>query len=157
MAREQLGYKGDRFYPEIYKYNYVEDKSEQIFPTTGNPAVSSAAFLNLTGDGSVYIECSTPVLTYSSDNEQFNIGFILKDQNKGPVLMNYLFEYIDEVNFLNTEAYVCNNSRFTFNFTQSGKNVRNLNNINMVLSSTIPSLTTTNISPSPLSAAALIL
>ena len=157
MAREQLGYKGDRFYPEIYKYNYVEDKSEQIFPTTGNPAVSSAAFLNLTGDGSVYIECSNPVLTYSSDNEQFNIGFILKDQNKGPVLMNYLFEYIDEVNFLNTEAYVCNNSRFTFNFTQSGKNVRNLNNINMVLSSTIPSLTTTNISPSPLSAAALIL
>ena len=157
MARDQLGYKGDRFYPRIYKYSYGKDKSEQIFPTTANPAVSSAAFLNLTGDGSVYIECSKPLLTYSSDNEQFNIGFILKDQNKGPVLMNYLFEYTDDIKFLNTEAYLCNNSRFTFNFTESASNTRNLNSLNFVLSSSLPSLTATNISPSPLSAAALIL
>jgi hypothetical protein len=157
MVRDQLGYKGDRLYPEIYKYNYIADKSEQIFPTTGNPAVSSATFFNLTGDGSVYIELSKPLLTYSSDNEQFNLGVILKDQNKGPVLLNYLFEYTDSIKFLNSEAYVCNNSRFTFNFTQSASNTRDLRNLNFMLSSTIPALTTTNVSPSPLSASALIL
>ena len=157
MTRDQLGYKGDRFYPEIYKYNYIDDKSEQLFPTTGNPAVSSATFFNLTGDGSVYIECSKPQLTYSSDNEQFNLGVILKDQNKGPVLLNYLFEYVNDIKFLNSEAYVCNNSRFTFNFTQSASNTRDLRNLNFVLSSTVPSLTSTYVSPTPLSGAALIL
>jgi len=157
MAREQIGYKGDRFFPQIYKYNYINDKTEQIYPTTGNPTISSAAFFSLTADPSVYIECSKPILTYSSDNEQFNLGVILKDQNKGPVLLNYLFQYMDNIEFLNTEAYVCNNSRFTFNFTQSAKNIRDLDNINFVLSSIIPALTTTNVSPSPLSGAALIL
>tara|TARA_R110000824_G_scaffold356721_2_gene543975 strand:- start:19437 stop:22436 length:3000 start_codon:yes stop_codon:yes gene_type:complete len=157
MARDQLGYKGDRFYPEIYKYSYIDDKSVQIFPTTGNPAVSSAAFLNLTGGDAAYIECSKPLLTYSSDNEQFNLGVILKDQNKGPVLFNYLFEYVDDIKFLNSEVYVCNNSRFTFTFAESASNTRNLNNLNFVLSSAIPSLTATYVSPSPLSAAALIL
>ena len=157
MARQQVGYKGDNFYPEIYKYNYSNDKSEQIYPTTGNSVLSSAAYFALTADDSVYIECSRPLLTYSSDNNQFNLAVILKDQNKGPVLLNYLFEYVDDVKFLNTEAYVCNNSRFTFNFTQSAKNIRNLNNINFVLSSIVPTLTTTNVTPSPLSGAALIL
>ena len=168
MARDQLGpidsdlsHKGNRFYPKIYKYNYIKDKSEQIFPTTGNPAVSSATFFNLTGDGSVYIECSTPLLTYSSDNEQFNLGVILKDQNKGPVLLNYLFEYVDEIRFLNSEAYACNNSRFTYNFVQSASSggwaTIDLDNLNFVLSSAIPALTSTYVSPSPLSASALIL
>ena len=157
MARTQLGFKGDRFYPEIYRYNYQADKTEQIFPTTGNPVLSSALYFNLTGDDSVYIECSKPILTYSSENEQFNLAVIIKDQNKGPVLLNYLFEYVDEIKFLNSEAYVCNNSRFTFNFTQSARNIVNFKNLNFVLSSTVPSLTTTDVSPKPLSAAALIL
>jgi len=157
MARQQVNYKGDNFYPEIYRYNYTKDSSEQIYPTAGNSVLSSAAYFALTADDSVYIECSRPQLTYSSDNNQFNLAVILKDQNKGPVLLNYLFEYVDDIKFLNTEAYVCNNSRFTFNFTQSAKNIRNLNNINFVLSSIVPTLTTTYVTPSPLSGAALIL
>ena len=157
MKREQVGYKGDRFYPEIYRYSYTKDESEQIYPTTGNPAISSAAYFALTAEDSVYIECSKPILTYSSDNEQFNLAVILKDQNKGPVLFNYLFQYKNDIEICNTEAYICNNSRFTFNFTQSAKNIRNLDNINFVLSSTVPALTTTFVEPSPLSAAALIL
>ena len=157
MARDQVGYKGDQFYPEIYKYNYLTDKSIQLYPTTGNPVISSASFFALTADSSVYIECGRPQLTYSSDNEQFNLGVIIKDQNKGPVLLNYIFEYADDIKFLNTEAYACNNSRFTFNFTQSAKNIRDLDNINFVLSSTVPALTTRPVPPEPLSAAALIL
>tara|TARA_R100001163_G_scaffold1159_1_gene1702 strand:- start:572 stop:3565 length:2994 start_codon:yes stop_codon:yes gene_type:complete len=166
MARSQLGYKGDRFYPELYRYNYIEDETTQIFPTAGNTVLSSSYYFNLTGDNSVYIECSKPLLTYSSDNQQFNLGVILKDQNKGPVLLNYLFEYTDSIKFLNSEAYVCNNSRFTYTFTQTGKNILDLDNINFALSSIargpgrgtgVPTLTTTNVTPSPLSAAALIL
>ena len=166
MARTQLGYKGDRFYPELYKYNYNDDKTEKLFPTTGNTVLSSSYYFNLTGDNSVYIECGKPLLTYSSDNQQFNLGVILKDQNKGPVLLNYLFEYVDDIKFLNSEAYACNNSRFTYTFSQTGKNIIDLNNLNFVLSSTargpgrgtgVPTLTTTYVSPNPLSGAALIL
>ena len=72
------------------------------------------------------------------------------------MLLNYIFEYADDIKFLNTEAYECNNSRFTFNFTQSAKNIRDLDNINFVLSSTVPALTTRPVPPEPLSAAALI-
>ena len=35
----------------------------------------------------------------------------------------------DEIKFLNSEAYVCNNSRFTFNFTQSARNIVNFENL----------------------------
>ena len=165
MARTQLGpvdgdltHKGDRFYPEIYKYNYLNDKTEQLFPTTGTPVLSSALYFNLTGDDSVYIECGKPLLTYSADNQQFNLAVIIKDQNKGPVLLNYLFEYVDDIKFLNSEAYVCNNSRFTFNFVQSSAEAwseADFTNINLVLSSAIPTLCATYVSPTPLSAFAL--
>ena len=157
MARNQLDYKDVRLYPEIFRYVYVDEEVTQIFPTTTNSVISGATcYFNLSTDNIVYLECSKPILTYSSDNEQFNLAVILKDQNKGPLLVNYRFEFTNDINFLGVESYTSNNSRFTYNFIDTDGAI-DLSSLSFVLSSTLPSLTATNISPSPLSAAALIL
>tara|TARA_R110002051_G_scaffold59766_2_gene109624 strand:+ start:2139 stop:5006 length:2868 start_codon:yes stop_codon:yes gene_type:complete len=157
MARDQLDYKDTRLYPEIFEYNYVNEETIQIFPTTTNTVISGATcYFNLSTDNIVYLECSKPILTYSSDNEQFNLAVILKDQNKGPLLINYRFEYTDDINFLGVESYTSNNSRFTYNFIDTD-GARDLSSLRFVLSSALPSLTATYVSPIPLSAAALIL
>jgi len=152
MVRDQLTFKDNRLYPQLYKYTFETDKTEQIFPTTGNPAISSSCYFDLSTYDSVYIECSKPYLTYSSDNEQFNLGVLLKDLNKGPLLVNYLFEYRDSVKFLDTTSFASNNSRYTYDFTNNG-NI-DLGNLSFPLSSQIPTISAV---ASPLSATSLIL
>ena len=157
MARTQLDYKDTRLYPEIFEYNYVNEETIQIFPTTTNTVISgSTCFFNLSTDNNVYLECSKPVLTYSSDNEQFSLAVILKDQNKRPLLINYQFEYTNDINFLNVDSYDSNNSGFTYNFIDADGAI-DLNSLAFVLSSQVPTLCATYVSPTPLSAAALVL
>tara|TARA_R100001244_G_scaffold31520_1_gene30190 strand:- start:160 stop:630 length:471 start_codon:yes stop_codon:yes gene_type:complete len=156
MGRNQLNFKDTRVYPEIYKYNYNLEKSEQIYPTTSNPVISSACFFNLSTNSTVYLECSKPVLTYSSVNEQFNIAVLLKDQNKGPLLVNYLFEYTNKITFLDVDSYNSTDSKFTFNFIDNDAAI-DLGSLSFLLCSHQTSITATNVSPIPLSAAALIL
>ena len=147
LVREQLSLKDSRIYPKIYKYDYIKDKTKVIFPTTGNPAVSSSCYFDLEDPSplSVYIESGKPFLTYSSDNEQFNLGILLKDLNKGPLLLNYLFEYTDSIKFLDTTAFTSNNSRFTYTFANNKltTSAADLTNLNFMLSSQVPSMTAT--------------
>ena len=138
MERDQLSYKNNRLYPRIYKYSYADDKTEQIFPTTGNSAASSSCFFDLSTFDSVYIECGKPNLTYSSDNEQFNLAVLVKDQNKAPLLVNYLFEYKDDINFLDSTSFDSNNSRFTDIFYNSTTGLLDTSNSNFVLQSQTP-------------------
>ena len=145
------------FYPEIYKYSYINEKVTQVFPTTVNPVVSSSLYLNLSTVDNVYVESGIPVLTYSSDNEQFNLAVLLKDQNKGPLLVNYLFEYKDTVKFLNSETFVNTSSKNTSDFV-SVSGTLDIFTLSKPLSSQIPNLEVdrTNYSTG-LSAANLIL
>mgnify|MGYP003645945790 CR=1 FL=1 len=122
MTREQIDgqpYSNNLLYPQIYKYSYNDEVITKIFPTTTNPVISSALYFNLSTVNNVYTECSKPVLTYSSDNEQFNLAVLLKDQNKGPLLINYLFEYTNDINFLNSETFVNTTSKYTSDFVSS--------------------------------------
>ena len=122
MSRNQIAgqpYSNNLLYPQIYKYNYNDEVVTKIFPTTTNPVISSALYFNLSTIDNIYIECSKPVLTYSSDNEQFNLAVLLKDQNKGPLLVNYLFEYTNDINFLNSETFVNTTSKYTSDFVSS--------------------------------------
>lgn len=105
-----------RAYPEIWKYNYNKGTNTQVYPTTDNPVISSAAFFACTGNSVKYLEFSKPLLTYSSDNEMFNLGFLAKDQNQSPSLFNYLFQYSNKIEFVNTELYTGNTSNFTYLF-----------------------------------------
>lgn len=122
MTQEQIDgqpYSNNLLYPHIYKYSYNKEEITKIFPTTTNPVISSALYFNLSTIDNIYIECSKPVLTYSSDNEQFNLAVLLKDQNKGPLLVNYLFEYTNDINFLNSETFVNTTSKYTSDFVSS--------------------------------------
>ena len=117
LVREQIDdLSSFRAYPEIWKYNYNKGVNTQIYPTTDNPVVSSAAFFACTGNNVMYLEFSRPFLTYSSDNEMFNLGFIAKDQNQSPALFNYLFQYNNKIKFLDTELYGGTPSNFTYLF-----------------------------------------
>ena len=46
----------------------------------------------------------------------FNLGFLAKDQNQSPSLFNYLFQYSNKIEFVNTELYTGNTSNFTYLF-----------------------------------------
>ena len=122
MKREQIDgqpYSNMLLYPEIYKYNYSNEEVTKLFPTTTNTTIDSALFFNLSTISNIYDETSKPILTYSTDNEQFNLAVLLKDQNKGPLLVNYLFEYTNDINFLNSETYVNTSSKNTSDFVSS--------------------------------------
>tara|TARA_R110002020_G_scaffold102459_4_gene240603 strand:+ start:1544 stop:4468 length:2925 start_codon:yes stop_codon:yes gene_type:complete len=122
LTRQQVDgqpYSNNVLYPEIYKYNYIDEEVTKVFPTTTNPVISSALYFNLSTIDNIYIESSKPILTYSSDNEQFNLGVLLKDQNQGPLLVNYLFEYTNDINFLNSETFVNTTSKYTADFVSS--------------------------------------
>ena len=148
LVREQLTLKDNRLYPKIYKYDFSKDKTEVIFPTTGNSAANSSCYFDLSDPAplSVYIESGKPFLTYSSDNEQFNLGVLIKDLNKGPLFLNYLFEYRDDIKFLDTTAFSSNNSRFTYTFANNElkTGAADLENLNFVLSSQTPPITATH-------------
>ena len=147
VVQEQLSLKDIRVYPKLYKYNFSKDKTEVIFPTTGNTAANSSCYFDLSSPSplSVYIEAGKPFLTYSSDNEQFNLGVLLKDLNKGPLLLNYLFEYKDSVSFIDSTAFTSNVSRFTYIFANKHLTTPavDLSNLNFMLSSEVPSMTAT--------------
>ena len=122
LTRQQVDgqpYSNNVLYPEIYKYNYIDEEVTKLFPTTTNTVDSSALYFNLSTVDNIYIESSKPILTYSSDNEQFNLGVLLKDQNQGPLLVNYLFEYTNDINFLNSETFVNTTSKYTADFVSS--------------------------------------
>jgi len=147
LVREQLSLKDSRIYPKIYKYDYTKDETKVIFPTTGNPAVSSSCYFDLSDPVplSVYIESGKPFLTYSSDNELFNLGVLLKDLNKGPLLLNYLFEYKNSIKFIDSTSFTSNNSRFTYTFATNHltTSAADLTNLNFMLSSQVPTMTAT--------------
>tara|TARA_R110002020_G_scaffold377097_1_gene588181 strand:+ start:5639 stop:8539 length:2901 start_codon:yes stop_codon:yes gene_type:complete len=120
MAKEEINdLSAFRAYPEIWKYNYNDGVNTQIYPTTDNPVVSSSAFFTCSGNNVMYLEFSKPVLTYSSDNEQFNLGVLIKDQNQSPVLLNYLFEYGSVIKFLDSDFYEGTNNNFTYLFVDN--------------------------------------
>ena len=154
MERDQLTFKNIRLYPTIYKYSYTDNKTKQVFPTTGNSAENSSCYFDLSTFDSVYIESSKPILTYSSDNELFNLAVLIKDLNKAPLLINYLFEYKDNLQFIDSTTFTSNNSRFTDNFINSSTGNIDLSNAFFPLSSVVPNLSTSKL---PISATALIL
>jgi len=144
-------------YPEVYRYSYIDEEVTQLFPSTVNPVASSALYFNLSTVDNVYVETSTPVLTYSSDNEQFNLAVLIKDQNKGPLLVNYLFEFKDTIRFLNSETFVNTNSKNTTDFVSSSGTL-DIFTLSKPLTSQIPTLEIDTSSYSTgLSAANLIL
>jgi len=126
-------------YPEIYRYSYIDEEVTQLFPSTVNTVADSALYFNLSTVDNVYVETGIPVLTYSSDNEQFNLAVLIKDQNKGPLLVNYLFEFKDDIRFLNSETFVNTSSKNTTDFV-SASGTLDIFTLSVPLTSQVPTL-----------------
>ena len=140
-------FKDFRVYPLIYKYNYVRNNVEQIYPTDTDNLIDQYAYVNSVNNDVVFLESSKPVLTYSSDNEMFNLSFILKDQNKTPRLYSYIFDYKDRVKFIKTRYYDANDMSETFNFVKTtgwGYPEKDLSFLEFALSSGDPTLSITS-------------
>lgn len=149
-------FKDFKVYPEIYKYNYIAGKTELIYPTPQTPVVNDSNYFNSFNNDVVFLESSKPALTYSSENELFNLSFILKDQNKTPRLVSYIFEYKNQIKFIKTEYYIANDSSQSFDFIKTtgwGYPEKDLSFLEFALSSGDPSLSISY----PPSAASIIL
>ena len=155
-VNEDSGFKDIRVYPRIFKFSAASKTTEQIYPTLDNPVLNDYNYFNEYSNDILLLESGKPQLTYSSENEMFNLSFILKDQNKSPRLYSYVFEYTDKVNFIKGNYYESNDMSYTYNFaklSEWGTPTKDLSFINFALSSGDPTLSITH-SPS---AGALIL
>ena len=121
-------------YPEIYRYDYVDKKSEKLFPKNDAQLTSNGGIFSLPSLDVIYKETDSPVLTYRRDIDLFNLSFLLKDDNKSPYLISHVININsnDDVTFLRTDNYaaVFDNRTFTFE-----NNARALSSFNFNLSS----------------------
>jgi hypothetical protein len=105
-------------YPEIYKYSYAKKKTEKIFPKSTSELIERRSLFVLSGVDIRYKESDTPVISYRSDIDMFNISYLLKDQNKSPLLVNYIvnIDSNDNVLFMRDENLraVYDNKTYTF-------------------------------------------
>lgn len=76
---ESLSNNNFRIYPEIYKYDLVQNRNEKIFPVNDSLVTQ---FFSCSGNDIRYIKSGNPKISYSSRNDIFNISFLLKDQNE---------------------------------------------------------------------------
>ena len=124
-------------YPEIYEYNNVTKRNLKIFPTANNSIESLSSNFLISDVSVLYTEIDSPVLTYSTENELFELGFLYKDQNKSPRLRVIQFDYTDTVNFYNFKDYRDSADNFTFIFDD----ISSLDLFNFELSSSPISVT----------------
>ncbi len=110
-------------YPIVYKLDVNALEMQQVFPNTSNIQDYSTDF-TVNPNGVLFTEASSPVITYSSDIELFNISYTLKDQNKIPYLMS--------VNFRDKQSNIIDSTN-GFNF--GGNNVTSLFNTTNSISS----------------------
>ena len=122
-------------YPEIYRYDYVDKKSEKLFPKTNAQLTSNRGIFSLSSLDVIYEETGSPILTYRRDIDLFNLSFLLKDENKSPYLISHVININsnDDVVFLRTDNLraVFDNRTYTFE-----NNARALSSFNFNLSST---------------------
>ena len=121
-------------YPEIYKYNYTDKKSAKIFPKSDSELSKKRDLFTLSGIDVRYKESDTPIISYRDDIDMFNLTYLLKDQNKSPLVVNYILniDSNDNVTFIRDENLraVFDNKTFTFE-----NNARTLSSFNFNLSS----------------------
>ncbi len=105
-------------YPEIFKYNYSSKKTKKIFPRDNNELIKKRDLFSLSGLDVSYKESDSPVISYRSDLDIYNLSYLLKDQNKSPMVKNFIvnIDSNDNVTFLrddNLQA-VFDNKTYTF-------------------------------------------
>lgn len=118
--------------PYIYKFNSTQFTLTLVYP------LSSDAIDDLIVDAGdvLYVEASSPRLTYMAETDIFNISYILKDQNKSPYLISISFNEKDKVGITSVSGFKFAADNYTVQFSTS----TNLSVFSTMLSSAPPSL-----------------
>lgn len=106
-------------YPEIYRFDLFNFKNEKLFPLTLNEIIGNSSFYTISGGDVRYTSSDSPILTYSSRNNMFNLSFILKDQNNFIFLQEYDFEITPDIKVLNHKQYRPTNDQISNIFLSS--------------------------------------
>jgi hypothetical protein len=111
-------------YPEIYAFDLVNFRNNKIFPLD---EADITTFFSISGDGVRYTYLDSPILTYSSKNNIFNLSFLMKDQNDMPRLHQLDFYLNPNISF--SSHTIHNFSPFSKSYTLSS-----INNLSLYLS-----------------------
>lgn len=84
-------------YPEIYQFDTLNFKNLLIFPQHPSDITD---YFNVSGGSIKYTKSDTPILTYNSRNNIFNISFLMKDQNNNADIHSYDYHLSPNVTFL---------------------------------------------------------
>jgi hypothetical protein len=114
-------------YPEIYQFDTINFKNKKIFPIFPGDITN---YFNIMGNNVKYVKSDTPILSYSSKNNIFNLSFLMKDQNDMVALHGYSFHLNPNVTFLNHVINKSGSSEYSNTFT-----TENLSTLNVYLSS----------------------
>lgn len=107
-------------YPEIYRFSYSLHSNEKIFPRTSAELLALSALFATNGGAVKFVEAASPVITFNSTNNLFNISYLLKDNNQLPCLYSYDFDYTGaDVAFLSGSNYAATNDNNTFLFANT--------------------------------------
>jgi hypothetical protein len=71
-------------YIVLYKYDISKGYSTQYSVSTISPLVIPTS-------GVLYLEATTPLITYNSSLNRFNFSFVVKDYNKSPAIVSFDF------------------------------------------------------------------
>ena len=105
-------------YPEIYKYSYTNKTNTKIFPKNNLELFSNIDKFILSGYNVLYDKADSPIITYRSDIDVFNLSYLIKDQNMSPVIAshNMFIDTNNNVTFVRDDYVraVYDNKTFTF-------------------------------------------
>lgn len=115
-------------YPQIYKFDYINNINYKIFPSNDSDITNNAQFFTISGGNVRYTSIDTPTLTYSSRPNIFNISFLLKDQNN-------MFS-IHEIDFgISTHVSFYSNANYFPTLDNASNIFTTLSTVNVFLSS----------------------
>lgn len=87
-------------YPEIHKFDIETQTDSIIFPITNENIFDNYDFFNIGQNDVVFVEISTPRLTYNSRNDIFALSYLAKDQNQVFHLVDMLLRISDTVKLI---------------------------------------------------------
>lgn len=77
--------------PILYKYNLTTNKIYTLYPNN-----TSYVSDNIIPSDTLFTEASTPLISYTSETQTFNLVYIAKDQNKAPTIVFVKFKDVTD-------------------------------------------------------------
>lgn len=100
-------------YPEIYKFDTLENTNIKIFPLNDTDVAFKTEFFSISGGNVRFEILEKPVLTHNSNSDVYSITFLMKDQNEMLAFNEYEFILDPQVSFTKHNVYYSNFESFS--------------------------------------------